>query len=161
MQRYPAEGRHDSSPLAREIGAMVAPGSGAASVATRKVAAGLALACPTQPIATSTRTTTPVVVHGRHALAMEIPAPAKVGAAVVTLHHHEERRGVAVHHQQELKGPAQGAQTPSGVAPAAARKEASKRAPGKPLVIGPGPTTAAGRRARAGSFMGVTPEPTS
>jgi hypothetical protein len=54
---------------------------------------------PTQSIATQIRPTTPVVVLQRPALATEIPAPAKAGAAVVTLRHNEESHGTAARHQ--------------------------------------------------------------
>jgi hypothetical protein len=106
VQRYPAAGRHGSFPLAREIGAAVAPGGGATSVVTCKVATGLAMTCLAQSVAAPTRPATPIVVLGRPILATEIPAPAKTGAAVVTLRHCEESRSAALHHQQEWHGPA-------------------------------------------------------
>jgi hypothetical protein len=69
MQRYPAVGWHGSTTLAQEIGAAFAPGGGAASAAARKVAAGLAMACPAQSVAAPIKPTTPVVVLGQPALA--------------------------------------------------------------------------------------------
>jgi hypothetical protein len=41
VQHYPVAGRHGSSSLAREIGAPVVPGGGAASATAHEVAAGL------------------------------------------------------------------------------------------------------------------------
>jgi hypothetical protein len=133
---------------------------GAANTMTRTAAVGFTLACPTQPTSASPRQATPIVVRGRPALTMEIPAPAKAGVAVFTLHRHEQSRGAAVRHQQEWCGPAQEAQTPSGVAPIATKKRASKCTPEKPLVVGPGPIAMAGRRAGAGGSMGVSTERT-
>jgi hypothetical protein len=120
---------------------------------------GLALSCPAQPTAASPPPATPVAVRGRPALVMEIPAPAKADAAGVTLHRHKESLGTAVHHQQERHRPAEEVQTPLGVAPVATKKTASKCALEKPLVVGPGPIAAAGRRAGTGGYVGVTTEP--
>jgi hypothetical protein len=57
------------------------------------------MACPAQSIVAPIRPTTPIVVPQRPALATEIPAPAKAGAAVVTLRHNEESHGTVAHHQ--------------------------------------------------------------
>jgi hypothetical protein len=108
VQRYPAMEQRGSSPLAREIGAAVAPDGGAASAVTRKVAAGIAMACPAQFVTAPTRPATPIVVLGWPTLATEIPVPAKVGVAVVTLRHCEESSGAAVRHWKERHGPARG-----------------------------------------------------
>jgi hypothetical protein len=73
VQRYPSAGRRSSSPLAREIGAAVAPSGGAASVVARKVAVGIAMACTAQSVDAPTRPTTPVVLLGWPALVTKIP----------------------------------------------------------------------------------------
>jgi hypothetical protein len=79
---------------------------------------------------------------------------------VVTLHRREESRDTAVCRQQEQHGPAQEVQIPLGVAPIATKRRASKCAPKKLLVVGPGPVTWAGRRPGAGRSVGVAVEPT-
>jgi hypothetical protein len=94
------------------------------------------------------------------ALATGIPTPAKAGAAVITLRHCEENRGIAVHCQQDRHGPAQGVQAPPGVALATVKKRASKCILEEPLAIEPGPIAVVGRRAGADGPVGVTPEPT-
>jgi hypothetical protein len=67
---------------------------------------GLTLACPTQPTTTLPQPATLVVVQERSALMMEIPAPAKVGAAVITMRRCEKNRNPAVRRQQEWHEPA-------------------------------------------------------
>jgi hypothetical protein len=139
---------------------VAAPSGGATNTMAHRAAVGLALSCPAQPTAASPRLTTPVAMRGRPALMTEIPAPAKVGAVGVTLHRHEKNRGTVVRHQQERHRPAEEVQTPSGVAPVAMKKTASKCAPEKPLVVGPGPVATVGRRAGASGYVGVTTKPT-
>jgi hypothetical protein len=160
VQRYPAVERHGPSPLIQVIGRAAAPSGGAANTTTCRAAAGLSLASPAQPTTTPPRPATPVVARGQPVLMMEIPAPAKAGVAVVTLRPREESRGTTVRRQQHRHGSAQEVQTPSGVAPVATKKRASKCSPDKPLVVGPGPVAAAGSRARGGASIGVTLEPT-
>jgi hypothetical protein len=106
VQRYPAPEQRGSSPLVREAGVAVAPGGGAANATAHRAATGLALASPAQPTAAPPKPATPVVARGWPALTTEIPAPAKVGAAIVTLHHREESHGAAARHQPERHGPA-------------------------------------------------------
>jgi hypothetical protein len=98
--------RRGPSSLVREIEGVDAPGSGATNTTAHRVAAGLALACPAQPTTTSSRPATLVVLRERFALMMEIPAPAKAGAAVITMHHCEMSRSAAAHRQQEWHEPA-------------------------------------------------------
>jgi hypothetical protein len=90
----------------------------------------------------------------------DIPAPAKAGAAVVTLHRCKESRDATTHRQQERHGHVPKVQIPLGVTPVATRKRASKCVPEKPLAGGPGPIAAAGRRDGAGGSVGITVEPT-
>jgi hypothetical protein len=73
-------------------------GSGTASTMGREVASGLTMACPVRPADPADNIRCGA---GVPALATEVPAPAKAGATVITLCHHEVSRGAAVHRQQE------------------------------------------------------------
>jgi hypothetical protein len=139
------------------IGAAAELGGGTASTMGREIASGLTMDYPVQPADPADNVRCGA---GVPALATKVPAPAKAGATVITLCHHEESRGATVHRQQERHKPAQRVQTPPGMAYAAARKRASKCAPEKALAVEQGLVAAAGRRAGAGSPMGVAPEQT-
>jgi hypothetical protein len=106
VQRYPAPEQRVPSPLVRETELAAAPGGGAANTATRRAVMGLALASPAQPTAAPPRPATPVVARGRTALTTEIPAPAIMDAAVVTLPRGRESRDTVARCQPERHGPA-------------------------------------------------------
>jgi hypothetical protein len=133
VQCYPASEQHSSSPIIRETGVAVAPGGRAANAATRRAAAGLALASPAQPTVAPPQPATPVVARGRPAPMTEIPVPTKAGAAVVTLPRYEESHGAAMCRQPEWHGPVPKVQILSGVTPIATRKRVSKCTLKKPL----------------------------
>jgi hypothetical protein len=105
VQRYPVVERRGLSPLVREIRGAAAPGGGAANTKAHRGAAGLGLACPTQPTAVSPRPTTPVAVQGRPALTTEISCQQR---RVPWLSPCVAARRAAVRRQQEWHGPAQG-----------------------------------------------------
>jgi hypothetical protein len=89
----------------------------------------------------------------------EIPVPAMMDAAVVTLPRGRESRCAAAHCQPERQGP-----TPEvillGAALVIARKRASKCTPEKPLASRPGLVAAMRKRDGAGGSAGTAAEPT-
>jgi hypothetical protein len=135
VQRYPVTKQRDSSHLTREEGPVDAPSGGAARTAACKGTVGITTVCPAQPVVTPSQLAASVVTLGRPALVTEVPAPAKAGAAVITLHHCEESRSAAVHHQQGWWPPASEALVPPGPVLAAAKKRASRHASKIPWLL--------------------------
>jgi hypothetical protein len=74
---------------------------------------------------------------------------------VVTLRRCEESRRAP---STRVARACPGEQTPSGVAPIATKKRASKCTPERPLAVEPGPVTATGSRAGAGGPVGLALE---
>jgi hypothetical protein len=139
VQRYPVAEWCDSSHLTREEGPVDAPSGGAARTAACKGTVGIATVCPAQPVVAPSQLTVSVVTLGRPALVTEVPAPAKAGAAVITLHRCEESRSAAVHRQQGRRPPAPEALVPPGPALAAMKKRASRHASKSPWLLSQDP----------------------